>query len=82
MTHQELHEKHGLKEYHVTLKFRLDEPWRERNEAGAIFPAEVGFSTFQVNKAAAVAAALNHVGSQGFKLKDIASIEVEEKTEH
>ena len=81
MTHQELHEKHGLKEYEVTLKFRLDEPWHERNEAGAIFPAEVGFSTFQVNKAAAVAAGLNQIGSQGFQLKDIVSIEVEEKKE-
>ena len=80
MTPQELHEKHGLKEYDVTLQFRCDEPWNERNEAGMILPAEVGFSTFQVNKTAAVATALNHIGSQGFRLKDIASIEVEEKT--
>lgn len=80
MTHKELHEKHGLKEYEVTLQFRCDEPWHERNEAGMIFPATVGFSTFQVNKAAAVAAGLNHVCSQGFQLNEIVSIEVEEKT--
>ena len=81
MYHQELHEKHGLKEYHVMLRFRCDEPWHERNEAGKLFPVEVGFNTFQVNKTAAAAAGLNSIGSQGFQLKDIASIEVEEKTE-
>ena len=81
MTRQELHEKHGLIEYDVTLKFRCDEPWHERNEAGQLFPAAVGFSTFQANKAAAVAAGLSHIGSQGFQLKDIDSIEVEEKKE-
>ncbi len=81
MTHKELREKHGLKEYDVTLQFRCDEPWHERNEAGKLFPAAVGFNTFQANKTAAVAAGLNHIGSQGFQLKDIVSIEVEEKEE-
>lgn len=80
MTHQELDEKHGLKEYHVTMRFHCDEPWHERNEAGKLFPAAVGFNTFQANKTAAEAAGLNHIGSQGFQLKDIVSIEVEEKT--
>jgi len=81
MTVADLREKHGLKEYHVMVRFRCDEPWHERNEAGKLFPATVGFSTFQVNKAHAEAAGLNHVGSQGFQLKDIVSIEVEEKKE-
>ncbi len=81
MYHQELHEKHGLKEYHVSVRFFCNAPWRVRAKNGRLLPAALAFDTIQANKEAAEVAGFNYVVSQGFRLKDILSIEVEEKTE-
>lgn len=80
MTHQELFEKHGLKEYHVRVRYNCYEPWRLREEDGSIIPGALGVTTVQANKAAAVAAGIDQAVGGCVHLKDIISIEVEEKT--
>ncbi len=77
MTRQELHEKYGLKEYHVVLTYPDIRGFKDQD--GNSLNLTLGFDTVQATKSLAEAEGIRQAVSLWVQLKDIISIEVEEK---